>query len=129
MRALFFPLSGATEKSQCAWQEQKPTGRAGQNKARKAARKLNLQMAYTFYKPCRFGGIWGQWRSRGGKNKNWRIQTLFFPLVKLCCVSKLKWGQCCRHSNFFIFTSLPVLNVPVSCETPLMRERLLRKLW
>ena len=34
------------------------------------------------------GGTWGRRRSRGGRNKNWRIQTLFFPLVKLCCASK-----------------------------------------
>ena len=50
------------------------------------------------------GGTWGQWRSRGGENKIWRIQTLFFPLVWLWCVSKWKWGQCCHHFYFLLFT-------------------------
>ena len=50
------------------------------------------------------GGTWGQWRSRGGENKIWRIQTLFFPLVWLWCVSKWKWEQCCPHFYFLSFT-------------------------
>ena len=50
------------------------------------------------------GGTWGQWRSRGEENKNWRIQTLFSPLVWLWCVSKWKWGQCCHHFYFLTFT-------------------------
>ena len=55
------------------------------------------------------GGTWGRRRSRGGRNKNWRIQTLFFPLVKLCCASKWKWGPFGHHSHFlrcFLFVIL-----------------------
>ena len=55
------------------------------------------------------GGTWGRRRSRGGRNKNWRIQTLFFPLVKLCCASKWKWRPIGLHSHFlrcFLFVIL-----------------------
>ena len=78
-----------------------------------------------------FAGLGGSGGAEAGRTKleDPVIPDIVFPNSEILPCFKVKVGTVFTPLSLSFFYFFASLNVPVSCETPLMREQLLRKLW